>query len=103
MKLVLVTLTCANESEAGKVASALLDKKLAICIKQIPVSSMYLWKGKKEKVSEIMLLMETYEGCIPHIEKEVNKLHSYDTPVLLVHPILYTTKKVKTWVKNELL
>lgn len=102
MKLVVLSLTCANEAEGAKLTHALLDKKLVICIKQFSVNSTYLWKGKKETASEVMLLMETHENHISQIEKEIRKLHSYGTFVLLAYPVIYATSRVKKWIKNEI-
>jgi len=102
MKPSLLFLTCANDKEAEKIARTLLAKKLVICTKRFPVSSSYLWKGKTNSANEVMLVMESIEKNFPKIEKEVAKIHSYKTFVLLSSPVTKTTQKVKTWIKQEL-
>ena len=73
-------LTCADQKEADKIANKLLKNHLVACIRQIPISSAYWWKGKIEKTDEILLLMESQEHLFDKIEKEVLKIHSYETP-----------------------
>lgn len=102
MKLSILFLTCANNKEADKIAVVLLEKKLVFCVKKQPVSSSSLWKGKIESSDEILLIIESLEDNFKKIDKEVSKLHSYDTYVLMALPVTQTTKDVEDWVKDEL-
>jgi len=102
MKPCLLYLTCADDKEAEKISQALLEKRLAVCIKKSPVSSSFLWKGKIDHANEILLIMESIEEKFAETEKEVAKLHSYESFVLFSSPISQTTKKVKDWMKKEL-
>ncbi len=102
MKMCLLFLTCASDKEAEKIAKTLLAKKLVVCTKRFPVTSSYLWKGKIASNNEVMLVMESIEENFPKIEKEVAKIHSYETFVLLSSPVTKTTKKVEHWIKQEL-
>lgn len=102
MKICLLYLTCANEEEAAKISQALLEKKLAFCIKKAPVSSAFLWKGKINSSSEILLIMDSLEENFEKVRKEVAKLHSYETFVLVSTPVTQTTEGVKEWVRQEL-
>lgn len=96
-------LTCANNQEAEKITRSLLEKKLVFCIKKLPVSSSFLWKGKISQAKEVLLIMESLESNFEKVKKEVTKLHSYDTFVLLSTPVSKTTEQVKDWIKGELL
>lgn len=111
MKTSFLFLTCANNKEAGEIVRALLEKRLLseapegrliVCAKSLPVSSAFLWKGKIQAAKEILLMMESVEKNFSKIEKEVKKLHRYETPVLFLLPITKTTKATKLWIKNEL-
>lgn len=95
-------LTCANEEEALKIVNSLLDKKLVSCTKRLPVSSAYLWKNNKESAKEILVVMESSEELFKEVEKEVKKLHSYETFTLFSLPISQTTEAVKDWFSQEL-
>ena len=100
--MIQIFLTCTNDREAEKIARVLLEKKLVVCTKRFPVSSLYRWKGKVESSDEVMLIMDTIENNFEKIRKEVAKLHSYKTFVLVSSPISQTSKGVKDWVKEEL-
>lgn len=102
MKPILLFLTCANSKEANKIAKALHDNKLVVCIKRMPVSSSFLWQGKTDKAQEVLLVMESIESKFKVIEKEVKKHHSYSTFVLFSTPISQTSQGVTKWLKQEL-
>jgi periplasmic divalent cation tolerance protein len=102
MKMILLFLTCANDTEAEKILQALLSKHLIVCAKKTPVSSAFRWKGKIEKADEIMLVMESAEEKFEEIEKEVRKLHSYETFVLSAVSVFKSSKGVKEWLSEGL-
>ena len=100
--MILLFLTCSNDAEADKISQVLLEKHLIVCAKKTPVSSAFWWKGKIDKADEIMLVMESSEEKFDEIEKEVKKLHSYETFVLSAVPVLKTSKGVSEWLKEGL-
>jgi periplasmic divalent cation tolerance protein len=95
-------LTCANESEADKIAEALLAKKLIACARQVPVSSKFRWQGKIEKANEVMLVMESRLDLFEQVEKEVKQLHSYESFVLEATAVRLVSAKASKWLKEEL-
>ena len=102
MKIVTLFLTCANNGEADKISQALLTKKLVVCIKKTVVSSSFLWKGSIAKSNEVLLIMDSTEEKFEEIEKEVRKIHSYETFVLLATSVIKSSKGVREWIKDEL-
>ena len=95
-------LTCADKKEADKISEVLLKKRLVTCVRQMPVSSAYWWKGKIEKIEEVLLMMESREDLFDEVEREVAKLHSYDAFVLEEVPVSKISKKAEVWLKDEL-
>ncbi len=112
-------LTCADKKEADKIANTLLVKHLVACVRQMPVSSDFWWKGeaeysgaesfeasakedKIEHTKEVLLLMESREDLFGQVEAKVAKLHSYNTFVLEATPISKISKKAAAWLKREL-
>ena len=95
-------LTCADKKEADKIGNALLKKKLIACAKEIPVSSSFWWKGKIDNSQEVLLMMESIEKNFEKVNKEIKKLHSYETFVLFSLPVGKTTEDVERWLKKEL-
>lgn len=68
----------------------------------MPVSSSFLWKGNIESSNEVLLLMDSIEENFEKINKEVRKLHSYETFVLTSLAVNQTTKEAESWIKEEL-
>lgn len=102
MKMTLLYLTCANVQEADKIAQSLLDKRMVVCAKKLPVSSSFYWKGSIDNANEILLILETEERLFNEIEEEVRRLHSYETFVLVSIPVNKTSKGVEEWLKEGL-
>ena len=101
--MIILFLTCANKKEADKIALTLLKKRLIVCAKSMAVSSSSIWKGKIESAREILLIMESHESLFDKIEKEVRKIHSYETFVLLSFPITHTSKGTREWINSSLI
>ena len=102
MKPNLLFLTCANQEEADKIAQALLEKKLVVCVKKSPVNSDFLWQGKINHASEILLVMDSSEELFDQAEQEVKRLHSYDTPNLVSVLVSRSSTGITEWMKQEL-
>lgn len=95
-------LTCADNAEADKIANTLLVKHLVACAKQVSVSSDFRWQGKIEHTDEILLIMDSKMDLFDEIEKEVARLHSYETFVLQALPIQRISKQAKSWLSKEI-
>ncbi len=91
-------LTCKDEEEANKIGSLLLSKHLVACVKKSKVESDFLWNEKLDHNSEILIIMESRLDLFKTIEKEVAKLHTYDTFVLQAVPLLALSTRAKIWV-----
>lgn len=96
----LVLVTCATLPEARKIARTVVQKKLAACVNILtyPVESIYLWEGKLEDASELLLLMKTTAKRLKALQEEVLRLHSYDTPEFIVTPIVEGSENYLKWV-----
>lgn len=102
MKMAIYFLTCKDNKEADRISKALLDNKLIACAKKFPVESKFWWNKKIDNAKEVLVMLESIEENFEKIEKTVEKLHSYKTPVLFSIPVLKTTKRVEKWMKEEL-
>jgi periplasmic divalent cation tolerance protein len=99
----LVLVTCPSLPEAHKISRSLLQKHLAACVNiQIsPVESIYRWKGKIETAREHLLLIKTTARRLESLEREVLRLHSYETPEFLVLPISSGSRAYLRWLSNS--
>ena len=102
MKIALLFLTCANKKEADLISQSLFKKRLIVCVKKLPVSSSFFWKGSINKANEVLLIMESVESNFKAIEQEVRKLHSYETFALFALPVSKVSSGAVKWMKDGL-
>src|SRR6267378_1516204 len=98
----IVLVTCANLTEARRIARTVVGKRLAACVNIIlsPAESFYTWKGKFEKAREYLLVMKTTAKCLSELEKEVKRLHSYDVPEFIALPIAAGSNGYLSWLQD---
>lgn len=104
-KAMLLYVLCEDKREAEDISRMLLTKRLVACTNIVdPVSSEYWWPPGKglTKNNETLLLAKTLESKWKAVEKEILKIHSYDTPAILALPLLHVTKKYFDWIASEL-
>ncbi len=99
----IVLVTCADLPEARKIARAVVEKKLAACVNilTIPVESIFTWKGKIETTSEHLLLIKTSVKKLAALEKEVLRLHSYDTPEFIAMSLESGSPAYLAWLADS--
>lgn len=91
-------LTCADDAEAQKISQAILEAKLAACVRMMPITSSFWWDGAIQHASEVQLLIETRQEKFDAINELVEKLHSYKDYVLTQSPVTKTTPGVLQWI-----
>src|SRR5262249_23163743 len=82
----IVLVTCGTISEARRISSSVVRKRLAACANIVlgPIESVYRWKGKVEQAREVLMVLKTTAARLADVEKEVKRLHSYDVPEFVV-------------------
>jgi periplasmic divalent cation tolerance protein len=102
-KFRVVLVTCATLEEARKIAREVVEKRLAACVNVVThaVESFYTWEGKIENGSEYLLMMKTSEERLEELQKEVLRLHSYDTPEFIVMPVVGGSQAYLTWLEES--
>jgi periplasmic divalent cation tolerance protein len=101
-KIVVLT-TCATAEEAGKIARALVSKKLAACVNVLPsVRSIYRWKGEMEEAQEAQLVIKSSRGLFDAVRAEIEKLHSYEVAEVIALPIVDGSDGYLEWLGREL-
>lgn len=100
---IVVLVTCANKKEAKKIATVLLEKKLAACVNIIDkINSFFWWEGKIDKAKEMLLLIKSKKKLFQKLVKTIKTLHSYAVPEILALPILSGEKKYLEWLNSSL-
>jgi periplasmic divalent cation tolerance protein len=99
----LVLVTCSSLPDARRIARAVVQKHLAPCVNihTSPVESIYTWKGKLETAREHLLLIKTTARRLKSLEREVLRLHSYETPEFLVLPVSTGSRAYLSWLAQS--
>lgn len=102
MQFVLGYVTCKDEAEAAKIATALVKERMAACCNIVPkIRSIYKYKGKVEDTTESLLFIKTGKDKMNQVEKRVKQLHSYEVPSIIFYKSLKASDDYKTWAEGE--
>ena len=99
---IVVFMTAPNREEAGRLAEMLIGEKLAACVQILPeMKSVYQWQGQIERQNEILLIAKTRLSVFAALEREVRKIHSYETPEIVACPISAGSAPYLTWINEN--
>jgi periplasmic divalent cation tolerance protein len=100
--VLVVYCTVPDASAADAVAGAVVGARLAACVNVVPgLTSIYRWKGKIERDSELLLLMKTTAGRLDALTAAVKAAHPYDVPEVLAVPAAGGSADYLRWVADE--
>ena len=100
---IVVLMTCKSKSEARRIVTSLIEKRLAACgnILQWRVTSIYRWNGKVERANEHLVILKSTRSAFAALEREVTRLHSYDVPEIIAMPVELGSHKYLSWVSEN--
>lgn len=100
---IVMMVTCKSQAEAKKIARAVVEARLAACANVVgaPVQSIYRWKGKVETAKEVLLLVKSTRKRFSALEREIRRLHSYDTPEIIAVPIVAGSAAYLRWIEES--
>jgi len=97
-----VVLVAAPPRAAGRLARALVDRRLAACVTIVPrARSVYRWEGRVESASESLLVIKTAAGRVPALLAAVEDLHPYEVPEALALPVAAGLAPYLRWLARE--
>jgi len=98
---IIILITAASSEEAGTIATALVEEKLAACVNIIPgISSTYWWEGKVCHEEEVLLIAKTMRSLFSSIRDRVRSLHSYQVPEIISFPIAEGLPEYLRWIEE---
>jgi periplasmic divalent cation tolerance protein len=99
---VVVLMTASDRDEAERIATALVEERLAACVNVLgPVRSTYRWKGAVERADEVLLIGKTRRALVARLAARVRALHSYDVPEVIALPITAGSAPYLSWLATE--
>ena len=97
----IVLTTAGTREEAGKIARALVERRLAACVNVVPIESVYRWNNKVENAQEWLLLVKTTAEAFDDLDAAVRELHSYELPECVVLPIEAGSEEYLDWIGDN--
>ena len=99
---ILVQTTSNSVEVLKKIARLLVEKRLAACV-QIggPLESYFRWEGKTDSAKEWLCSIKTTKETWPQVREAIQELHNYDTPEIIVLPIVDGSDSYLKWVRDN--
>lgn len=97
----IVTTTTDTNENAEEITQTLLEKKLVACVQTENIKSSYRWQEKIIFADEIQLQMKTKTSLFIQIQKEIEELHTYEVPEIIILPLLNANNSYLEWIEKE--
>jgi periplasmic divalent cation tolerance protein len=96
---VLVVITVPNATAAHELAAAMVEQRLAAAVHIAPVATVYRWEGRVVRDDEHTATVRTFADRIDAINTLMHKLHPYQVPPILVHPVNIPSPQYEDWIR----
>ena len=97
----IVLTTAGSREEAGRIAHALVERRLAACVNIVPgIASVYHWQGKVESATEWLLIIKTRAAAFERVRQAIQELHSYELPECIMLEIAGGSQKYLDWIED---
>jgi periplasmic divalent cation tolerance protein len=98
---IVVYVTAPNEDEAAAIAKTLVGERLAACVNIVrPIRSVYMWQGKIEDDTEVLMIMKTQASLFDRLCRKVKELHSYSVPEVIALPVVSGSDDYLAWLRH---
>ena len=100
---IVVFSACESRAEAERIASTLIENRLASCVNVMPgVESVYRWKGEIERSQEFLLIIKSSRKCFERLQAVLSQAHSYEVPEVIAIPIVAGSESYLAWMDREM-
>jgi periplasmic divalent cation tolerance protein len=98
-----ITTTAPTKSTAQAIAGAITERRLAACVQIVgPITSTYWWQEDIETAQEWLCVIKSRNDLYGEIEQEILKLHPYETPEILVTPVIEGNARYLAWIDESI-
>lgn len=98
---VMIWTTVSDAVKARDLARGAVESRLAACVQQAQVKSVYRWNGAVEESEEVLLIMKTTAGRAGELIAWIRANHPYEVPEIITVPITGGLPSYLEWVKAE--
>lgn len=94
-------MTAPDEVTAKKLAHGIVEKKLAACVNLVPkVTSIYMWEGKINEDSEVLMMIKTRSSKVEELTKYVRENHPYSVAEVISTKIENGNDLYLKWIEE---
>jgi periplasmic divalent cation tolerance protein len=97
----IITTTTDAKENADAITQRLLEKKLVACVQSTTIQSAYHWEGKAMQSEEILLQMKSRSSLFEKVQAQIEHLHTYDVPEIIMVPMAGANPKYLQWINEE--
>lgn len=88
--------------EAEAAGRAIVADGLAASVNIVPgIVSIYRWQGEIERAEEVVMIFKTREELAEPVTQAVRARHPYETPAILVLPVIGGDPDYLDWIDAE--
>lgn len=94
--------TCPDVATARRLASCLVEQRLAACVNILPeIRSIYRWGGELQDDQEALMVIKTTRLAYAEMESWLLEHHPYDVPEVLALGVWAGSENYLDWVLGE--
>ena len=98
----IITTTTDSKENADTITQRLLEQNLVACVQSSTIQSTYRWEGKIVHSEEILLKIKTKRVLFQTIQEEIEALHVYDLPEIIMISLEEASSSYLKWMKEEI-
>ena len=99
---ILIYSTFPSKDEAIRVGRVLVEEQLAACVNIFePMTAIYRWQGNLEEAGEAAMLIKTRANLEARVLAQVERLHPYEKPALLVLDVSGGSNDYIAWIFEQ--
>jgi len=100
-QVLVVLTTVGSEDDAVRIASALVERRLAACVNVIPgVRSIYRWQGAIQDDREVLLVIKTTGDRREALTVALAELHPYEVPEIVALDPSFVAPAYARWLSD---
>ena len=96
---IVILVTTKDKKQAQTIAQGLLNARLIACANIVNgIDSFFWWQGGIDRGREVLLMLKTKKNLFKKVAAKVKQLHSYQTPEIIVLPIVAGHSDYLKWI-----
>ncbi len=102
MSVLICLTTCPDADSAGRIATALVEERLAACVNVVPgLASTYRWRSEVTRDDELLLVIKTTRERFDALRERLSMLHPYELAELVAVEAADGLAAYLDWVRAE--